>query len=72
MRRGLSTTRVIEIPPELAASDWTIYAYLVGYEARRIGSSLGTVSLSYVPWRTGQYWVLACHPDQCFVLSARR
>ncbi|MEZ4360906.1 MAG: DUF6056 family protein [Kofleriaceae bacterium] len=72
LRRGISQTRVIAIPPELAASDWTIYAYLVGHESRRIGSSLGATTLSYVPWGAGQYWVLACHPDQCFVLSARR
>jgi Family of unknown function (DUF6056) len=72
MRRGLSSTRVIEIPRELAATDWTIYAYLVGHESRRLGSTLGATSLSYVPWRTGQYWVLACHPEECFILSARR
>ncbi len=65
-RQGRSTTRKIILPKNLAP-DFQIVVYQVGGEARTLDSTL-----EYVPWRSGVYWVLACHPDECFVLAASR
>ncbi len=65
-RRGRSTTRTIVLPKNLA-SDFQIVVYQVGGEARTLDSTR-----QYVPWHSGVYWVLACHPDECFVLAASR
>jgi hypothetical protein len=72
-RQGRATTREIVLPPELKAtgSAVEIYIYQAGGEARRLGTA-GDTELSYVPWKTGAYWVLACKPDECFVIAATR
>jgi hypothetical protein len=70
-RQGRSTTREIELSKELKASDFDILAYQVGGEARRLGS-VRDAKLTYVPWHAGVYWILACHPEECFVIAASR
>jgi hypothetical protein len=71
-RKGPSKTRVIKLPPELAGTDFEIYAYQVSGEARRLGTARDATPLAYVPWRRGAYWALACHPTECFVIAASR
>jgi hypothetical protein len=70
-RKGSSTTRAIKLPGELAGTDYEIYAYQVGGEARRLGTARDR-TLEYVPWKRGAYWALACHPTECFVIAAAR
>jgi uncharacterized protein DUF6056 len=70
-RKGRSTTRDIAVPPELRDTDYEIFVYQVGGEAKRLGGTHGE-PLQYVPWKSGVYWVLACHPDECFVIAASR
>jgi hypothetical protein len=70
-RKGTSKTRAIKLPPELAGTDYEIYAYQVSGEARRLGTARDP-ALEYVPWKRGAYWALACHPTECFVIAAAR
>jgi len=70
-RRGRSKVRQIKLPPELAGGDYEIYAYQVNGEARRLGTARDT-ELTYVPWKRGAYWALACRPGECFVIAAAR
>jgi hypothetical protein len=70
-RRGTSTVRAVKLPPELAGTDAEIYAYQVSGEALRLGTARDR-ELTYVPWRRGAYWALACHPTECFVIAAAR
>ncbi len=70
-RRGRSTTREVTLPAPLRALPYEIYMYQAGGEARRLGMA-GDADLSYVPWKTGAYWLLACKADACFVLAATR
>ena len=70
VRHGFSTTREIVVPRQLARTDFDIYVTRVGGEVRRIGPASGP--LHYIPWAAGVYWVLACHPGECFVVAATR
>jgi hypothetical protein len=70
-RRGMSKTRSVRLPSELAGTDYEIYAYQVNGEAHRLGTARDP-KLEYVPWRRGAYWALACHPTECFVIAAAR
>jgi hypothetical protein len=70
-RKGRSTTRAVRLPEALRGTDFEIYSYLVGGEARRLGTARDA-ALEYVPWKRGAYWALACHPDECFVVAAGR
>ena len=65
------TTREIALPKQLKDTDFEIVAYQVGGEARVLGGTHGE-PLHYVPWHTGVYWILACHPEECFVIAASR
>ncbi|HEY6035461.1 MAG TPA: hypothetical protein VIV58_14410, partial [Kofleriaceae bacterium] len=66
-RSGTTRTVVVPkgMPPELE-----LYAYVVGGEAKRLG--LAGNKPHYTPWQTGTYWILACRPDECFVIAAAR
>ena len=70
-RKGRSTTRDIALPKELKNTDFQIVAYQVGGEAKPLGGTHGE-ALQYVPWHSGVYWILACHPEECFVIAASR
>lgn len=70
-KRGVSTTRSIVIPPTLKQLDLEILIYVVGGEARSLGTSRAG-ELSYKPWEHGTYWALACRPTECFVIAAAR
>ncbi len=69
-RKSRATTREVVLGHDVP-HDLEVFVYLVGGEARRLGTSAGE-PLQYSPWRTGTYWVLACRPDECFVLAAAR
>jgi hypothetical protein len=64
-RKGLATTRRVVVPKELAGRD--IYIYQVGGELHRLDAAR-----TYVPWRSGVYWALACDADACFVFAAAK
>lgn len=70
-RRPHSTVRDVVLPRELAGGGDEIYIYQVSGEARRLGTARDA-SLSYVPWKRGAYWALACRPTECFVFAAAR
>jgi hypothetical protein len=70
-RKGHATTRQISLPKELQNTDAQIFVYQVGGENRRLGRAHGE-PLTYVPWKSGVYWVLACRGDDCFVIAASR
>lgn len=70
-RRGASTVREVVLPRELVGTDAEIYAYQISGEARRLGTARDR-ELTYVPWRHGGYWALACYPTECFVIAAAR
>ena len=70
-RRGRTTTREVTLPAPLRALPYEIFIYQAGGEARRLGMAADT-ELTYVPWKTGAYWLLACNRDACFVLAATR
>lgn len=70
VRHGRSTTRHVELPADLAHADFDIYVTRVGGEVKRLGKA--GQALHYVPWAPGVYWVLACHPGECFVIAATR
>jgi hypothetical protein len=70
-RKGRTTTRAIQLPAPLRGGDLEIYIYRVNGEARRLGTARDPV-LSYVPWRRGTYWALACGRSECFVIAAAR
>jgi hypothetical protein len=70
-RKGRSTTRDVVLPKSLQNTDFQIVVYQVGGEAKTLGGTHGE-PLQYVPWHSGVYWVLACHPEECFVIAASR
>lgn len=70
VRKGRSKTREIVLGKELAGKDFDVYMILIGQPPRKLGSSSEGKPFPYVPWGPGQYWVLACRPDHCFVLKS--
>ena len=64
-RKGRATTRTVT--PVGLPADLELWIYLVGGEARPLGKQL-----TYTPWHTGTYWVLACRPTECFVIAAAK
>ncbi|HET7503406.1 MAG TPA: DUF6056 family protein [Kofleriaceae bacterium] len=71
VREGRSTSRSVRLPDALRGSDLEIVIYVVGDEPRRLGTARDP-GLTYVPWRRGTYWALACRADECFVLAVAR
>ncbi len=73
VRRGRSTTRDIKLGKELLGTlrAFEIFIVQVGGEVRKLGTTDGK-PLSYVPWHSGVYWVLACDAKECFVIAATR
>ena len=69
-RRGRSKDREVVLSPELTREPFDIYLVLVGEAPRKLGVSTDKKPFTYQPWRTGQYWALACKPDHCFVVLA--
>lgn len=69
-RKPRRREREVVLPVPLERADIDAYIYQVGGEAKRLGN--GTDKLTYVPWKTGAYWVLACDAHQCFVVAALR
>ena len=70
-REGHGTTRDVILPPALKTQDAEIILYQVGGEARHVGNARDA-ELHYTPWKRGGYWLLACRPDECFVIAASR
>jgi hypothetical protein len=69
-RKGRQRERTIELEGAARLRELEIYIYQVGGEARRLGT--GADKLTYIPWKTGAYWVLACTPTFCYVTAAAR
>jgi hypothetical protein len=59
--------RKIELPAELAAPSTEVFVYNVGGEARKLGPER-----TYVPWKSGVYWILGCTAEECWVIAATR
>lgn len=72
VRQGVSKTRAVKLPNELATQDWDIYVYQVGGEFKRLGSGVEGTTLTYRPWRGGRYWALACNAQWCQVIATTR
>jgi hypothetical protein len=72
LRVGASRQREVTLPAKLKQADWDIYAFAVGGEAVKLGTSRQAEPLRHTPQRFLQHWILACRPGECFVLSARR
>jgi hypothetical protein len=70
VRPGTDRERVVVLPDDLIGKPYDIWAYQVGGEAHRLGAA--TRGLTYTPWKSGAYWVLACAADECFVIAATR
>lgn len=68
VRPGASPQRRIVLPEALTKDDWDIYLTRVGDPPKLLGKSTSTAPLTYVPWKSGPYWVTACKPDFCFVI----
>lgn len=67
-RKGRSPERTIVLPDALKQSDWDIYLTEIGDPPKLLGKSNTGAPLTYVPWKSGPYWVTACKPDFCFVI----
>jgi hypothetical protein len=67
-RAGRSSSRKVILPKNLTG-DWDIYVMEVGDPPKLLGKST-SAELSYEPWTSGTYWLLACKPDYCFVMSS--
>ncbi len=65
VRGGTGKTREVVVPKELAGFE--LWIYQVGTEARQLPPDR-----TFVPWKRGGYWVLACRADECFVVAATR
>jgi hypothetical protein len=65
VRPGTGKTREVVAPKELAGFE--LWIYQVGSEARQLPPDH-----TFVPWKRGGYWVLACRTDECFVVAATR
>lgn len=71
MRRiGRTRNREVLLGKQLEREPWAIYVVAVGDPPKLLGTSTSTNPLVYQPWRTGEYWVLACKTDYCFVTYA--
>jgi hypothetical protein len=65
-RAGRSKDRTIRLTDAMKATDRDVYLVAIGDSPRLLGKS-GARQFTYQPWRTGQYWVLVCDKDACFV-----
>jgi Family of unknown function (DUF6056) len=68
-RAGRSTRRTITIDDALVAGDWEIYLVAIGDPPKLLGKS-SERQFHYRPWRTAQYWTMACKPEACFVMMS--
>jgi hypothetical protein len=68
-RMGRSLDRTITVGGELGSRDWDMYIVALGDPPRLLGKS-SAGRFTYRPWRTAQYWVMACDADACFVTLA--
>jgi len=71
-RKGRSKSREIALSPALKKEPFDIYLALVGEPPKKLGVSTENKALTYTPWRSGQYWALACKQgaNECWVVLA--
>lgn len=69
-REGRRTRREVVPGPEMSGSRWKVYLVSIGHEPRLLGEYPGNDKLTYVPWRSGSYWVVACRGEECWVVAA--
>lgn len=65
IRREDRTTRVVDVPAELAGAD--LYIFHIAGRLEHLDASH-----RFKPWGNGIYWALACRRDACFVFGATR
>jgi hypothetical protein len=65
IRRESRTTRIVDVPPELAGAD--VYVFHIAGKLVRLDASH-----RFTTWGNGIYWALACRRDECFVFAATR
>jgi hypothetical protein len=65
IRRESRTTRIVDVPPELAGAD--LYIFHIAGRLERLDASH-----RFTPWGNGIYWALGCRADACFVFAATR
>jgi hypothetical protein len=68
-RAGRSKDRTIRLADSVTSPDRDVYLVALGDTPRLLGKSR-MHQFTYQPWRTGQYWVLMCDADACFVAMA--
>lgn len=68
-RAGRSLDRNITIADELVGRDRDVYLVAIGDPPRHLGKSSAR-RFTYRPWRTGQYWTMACDARSCFVVMS--
>jgi hypothetical protein len=71
-RIGRSHDRELVLPPELKKTSWELYVAAIGDPPKRLGTTADPGPFRYEPWRTAQYWVMACKPEYCFVIFTTR
>jgi len=69
-RRGRSKDREVLLSPDLKHQPWQLYIVALGSEPRLLGTSTADAPLTYQPWQTGTYWILACNAEHCFVTKS--
>ncbi len=65
VRPGTGKTREVVVPKDLVGFE--LWIYQVGTEAKLLPPDR-----TFVPWKRGGYWALACRADECFVVAATR
>lgn len=65
-RAGRSKDRSIRLADSVTAPDMDVYLVAIGDTPRLLGKSKAR-QFTYRPWRTGQYWVMVCNAEACFV-----
>ena len=65
IRRESRTSRVVDVPPELAGAD--LYIFHITGRLERLDASH-----RFTPWGNGIYWAIGCRQHACFVFAAAR
>jgi hypothetical protein len=65
IRRESRTTRVVDVPKEVAEAE--LYIFHIAGKLEKLDASH-----RFTPWGTGIYWALACRGDACFVFATAK
>ncbi|HEY4056466.1 MAG TPA: DUF6056 family protein [Kofleriaceae bacterium] len=67
VRPGGGLSREVKLPKNFREAGYQLYIFNVGSDVKPLGADR-----TYVPWRKGVYWALACDADVCWVVGATR